>query len=346
MFSDSDNPFKNNDIKHFLLQKPLIDSAKNIKQDSSLETLLARIARHMTSGQMDPATLRRGALQVYDSLVLLREGEGSLFFDGKTTNYRGISGLTAVDYTLSVPAVDLFNGFLDKFSHQKVEARIFEFPKDSSVQIDVTPEDQSKYTNAHYLYVPGAIASFTGPTTKVFEQGELPNNGFYSRDMGNLVTFMDTNPSGLRRGAFGLKSCGELVLMDDARKWTVIDSQFEGFDYLVGTSYYMTLTDLPNISEGEAPAIKSHLSYLLQFRQPDGQPVTAFCLVKRMISRDWMRRIIDDYATRGGFDDWMAVELEYSGANCVTIDHKGQKEIYGGSGFIRYDHYTVVRNAT
>ncbi|MBI2011500.1 hypothetical protein HYS91_01905 [Candidatus Daviesbacteria bacterium] len=314
------------------MSKP--DGGEEIRRTPSRENLTKKLARHALRGEFDWGTVKRGLAEIYDLTVLRDEPQRRLSRVTQRENYLGINDLDFVEYKFLVP--NTLAGF---FGESMVKALVFGLPVDSQVKILLT--GLSTLRDSTEKLHPHAVAAFSGPTTSGY--AKLPNNGFYSRfHGGENVKFEDTKPSGLRRGAFGITESGELKLLTDAEKWIAVRAGFPGWQYLIGTPYYLDAnsdmsTEVP--SEG-----KSHLSYLMQYQMADGGLKTVYAVINRMVSRLVMEEVLMGFCQRMNGTFYRAVELEYSGSHFTVYPPSGRIVNRGGGGFqdSRRDHYFVV----
>lgn len=296
------------------------------------ETYLGRVVRHVRNRDFSPQTIMRGVKQGVEQLRLLHTRDGNLQLNEVYNNFLGIENLKVSDYSLQY-----LRGLT--FSHHAVPIRLYDFPPD--IKIELYVENKNYILTKDYLSgIPNAVGSFTGPT---FLKEGLPNNGFYKEDESDQVNFEDTNPSGQRRGAFGLTKKGKLVLMDDKTKWDIIRNGFRGYKALIGTPFYFSSDDPINDRILFEPEWRRALSYLFQYQTLDGSTKTGFTLSKGSVSRVTMKKVLDHYMKSVKGNNYFAVEMEYHNADCIIRGIDGEVDDFsGGGGFYRRDHYVLM----
>lgn len=308
------------------------------------ETLSAKILRHIEEREFDSTTLKRGINQILLTLLNRNEDEGRLLPPQLSSDYLGINGLLMAAYTFYIPQLPQLSIKPDSLQTLEMRisprVRIYEFPEGCLYDSLVTGNNVPAISTANMLnLIPGAIASFTGPTFFITDQ--VPNNGFYAKDFGTLVDFQDTNPPGQRRGAFAITDTGELLVLDDYFKWGLVRGAYSELRALVGTSYYFTNNDTSPESLFFASLGKMQASFLMQYRDSEGGARTCFAVSNNMISRSVMRKVVDNYVDLRGGLSYVAVEMELAGAACMVRGRAGI-ESFGGQGFYRRDHYLVL----
>lgn len=303
---------------------------------SRLESYIGKVWRHIKSIEIDPGTLRSGIKQLRYNLKLLSPCliNGSDYFDDPNIieNYLGIQGLIMADY--------LYNSH--NHPHETNSSmRLYDFPLCAKFAVCVTPPndmyiESSKFASKAMADSPDVIAYFTGPTHQVGVG--LPNNGFYLKGYPEGVPFMDTNPSGQRRGAFAASEGGGLVIVDDKTKWKLIRNEFCGVKTLIGGAMFLTDRDKElNVNQLRYGSI----SYLFQYRDQDGQLHTGFASARNYCPRLGIQRLLADYTKRMGAVSFVGLEMEYNDSGCFIRgeDKKAIKQI----GYqTRFDHYLVT----
>lgn len=312
------------------------------------ETLVEKVTRHLRTGQVDPGTVARGFQQSFGYFFSRNEAQGQLVQETFQEDALRALGIVVTKYYYRVPQLPPAlnrllprDGFTDGLE-RKLSPAIYtvEFPLGSrfNVHLDSTPDRMLLHTAEYFKkYCPDA--TFTGPTFEYDKNDHLPNNGFYLKGSSSGTDFRDTNPSGLRKGAFAVFPSRRLSVLDDQHKWALVRSGYPGIQALVGTSYYFTQdTELPNIEYNG----KMQASYLVQYRKsPEDEARTCFVLSTGMITRNTMKAVIDDYVTRRGGLGYIAVEMEMAGAACMIKRGDGTTREFGAKGFNRRDHYGV-----
>lgn len=313
------------------------------------ETLVEKVRRHLQAGEIDPGTLARGIQQSFGYFLTRNEAQGQLVQETFQDSALQIPGLVVAKYHYRIPQLPSeFNWLLDRNGligdfERKLSPAIYavEFPLGSRFNVypDRTTGKIPLFTR-DFFDSHRVDATFTGPTFDHSQDDYLPNNGFHLRDSLFKVDFRDTNPSGLRRGAFAILPNGRLAIFDDPHKWAFVRSGYPGVEALIGTSYYFTQdTELDDIGYER----KIQASYLVQYRNsPEDEARTCFVLSTGMITRHTMKAVIDDYVTRRGGLGYIAAEMEMSGATCMIKRRGETTKEFGGGGFTRRDHYGVV----
>lgn len=299
-----------------------------------IETLEQKIIRHIKEGSFDPATLRRGISQIRGYLLSINERCGILLDPQVENNYLGLPDLTVARYSYHLPRPRrLYNNFVrfDPIIH------VVDFPVQSAFNLSVFPRNSGGLdTESFFHALVGRGGIFTGPTY-LYKTDGGPNNGFYTREEGLLTEFQDTNPSGQRRGAFGITDEGEIIVMDDNRKWDIVRSGFPGLRALMGTSHFLTSNDCSKEDSGYSG--KERLSYLMQYRVGNGKRVCFVLSTNGYISTPTIKKVLDDYCQKMKGMEYIAVEMENSTPQCLL---RGEGEVkFGGIGFGRRDHYFV-----
>jgi hypothetical protein len=326
--------------------QPSYSSCPPAGMDNS-ERLRDRVKRHVDeikAGKIDPQAIVRGGTQILDKLTLVREDDAKISSSTKTPDYLGLSGLDFNAYALTVPVGPThLPTSLELTTFRSINVRILDLPVDSNLVVFVTHQGQKPvHTNAFLNRVNGAIASITGPT---FSHGDdLPNNGFYFQPTSDFRPFMETNPPGERRGAFGLTLDGQLQLLTDQDKWQIVNQDFDGYCAVVGTSHYILGSDNDQDYGSLAQVHKNCLSYLMAAEEADGRTRFSFIRNERMLSRDRLRKLMQYHSIQANRRMLMAVELEFGNASCVVKSADGKKSEFGTGFNERRDHYLFVRN--
>ncbi len=308
-----------------------------------MESLAEKALRHLRQGHLDPATLLRGTSEMCQRLLTRHERLGDLTGCEIDSNHLGVTNLTRANYSFDIPATDI-NSFPFNYM-SKTHIEVIEFPLDASFQVLTTPLQENGIsfipTNNFIEHIPEAIATFTGPTYSEIGK-RYPNNGFYHKDLGEVVPFRDTNPSGQKRGAFLITDSRQLVIIDDDLKWQLIRSGFPSpIQALIGTSNYLKAAD-KKVTTPKDYQRKSQISYLVQALDLNDHIHTSFVVSTRVISIPTIRTVIEDYMSKSDCTNYIAVELELSGASCTIRGANRATQHYGGTGFHgRRDHYVV-----
>lgn len=306
------------------------------------ETLTEKIGRHLKQGHVDPATLLRGLNQIADHSFMRRELYGRLETTHIAGNFLGVEGLRLATYELVMPEDSLSTNLMKSLMFRTDPLiHVIEFPYGSRFNLFLDQPGNLVYTEAFFLKCQKRQnpvgAAFTGPTYDF--SSKYPNNGFYSQSSGLQVEFRDTNPSGLSRGAFGITADGALIVMEDDLKWALVREGFPGVKALIGTSYYFTQGD---DIEYDGPS-KSQSSYLVSYKKsPEEEARVCFVLSEGVVTRSTMKAVIDNYVASADGLGYIAVEMEFTGASCFVRGQDGLTQHFGGSGFIRADHYGVL----
>jgi hypothetical protein len=315
-----------------------------------MEPLHKTILRHIKERDINLTTLKKGFAAVRDRVDAFHESHAELKDSNEEANYRGISGLDVTHYDLITPPLNPRYRW-DKSEWGEARFEFVAFPSDSHLNIYVVDEKSFSEaadttidpytTDAFIRQVPNAIASFTGPT---FTYPDLPNNGFFHRaDETAATKFEDTNPSGQRRGAFGITSDKRLVLMDDQEKWSVVRSNFSGFDTLVGTSNYFTDEDTPETLRKLTDNSRGKVSFLIKYVAQDDTERLVFAVSIKPTTTVAIKNLMDYHLVKLGAQRYFALELELNNANCVTKNAEGIVERINEGGFFRRDHYVIER---
>lgn len=314
---------------------------------TQLEPFSATTLRHIGEILQDPRSLiddplmiKRGAQRL---VAKFQPGSSEIplteFLVTLEENYGDVEDLTLVTYQRTFT-------HRHKFSLTSTDVRIdlMQFPLKSKIRpvvFDIVkPLKHMPHSNDDVDLFPDSIASFTGPTFSA-STGLLPNNGFFHRDYPEAkVAFADTNPPGLRRGAFGFKDDGEVVLMSDEQKWQVVNNGFQGFKAVVGTPNYIKegdyFMDRENCSNG-------NLGYLFTYRDKMGRNRVGYTVSSHSIRRLTMFVVLQDFVNQQDGHGLFGLEMEYSHANGVIKKSDGSKEIIGADGFRhRRDRYVVT----
>jgi hypothetical protein len=273
--------------------------------------------------------------QIGRLLVAYSQRKGSLRFKENLSDYLGVEDLNVAEYV-----------FKNDREENPGNLRIYDFPLHSKVQPFIDADNRNDTSDILHK-VEDAIATFTGPTFDDWVS-QVPNNGFYTRDRDLKSDFYETYPPGQRRGAFGFTTNGDLKLLTDEEKWSIVRSGYEGYRTLVGTSFYFfdgdSVFDIP----GREDHRKSILSYLIQYQNSLGGKRNCFAISDTEITRIDMKKAIDDYMVRVRGNSYKAVEMEYNCSTCIVRranDDYFDFEQYGGCGFRRKDHYLVTSNS-
>lgn len=300
------------------------------------ETYLQRASRHIRDRDFSPRTIIRGVRQGAEQLWLFHAMDKSLQLNEVRSNFMGVAGLNVSNYTFSYGRWLRFGG------DHVVPLRVYDFPPGTEIKLYVEP-DYNIRTKDYLSRVSNGIGSFTGPT---FLREGLPNNGFYWENEIDQVKFEDTNPSGQRRGAFGLTKNGQLILMDDKTKWDIVRSAFKGYEALIGTPFYFSMSDSINDRAIFDLEWKNILSYLFQYQTHGGSTRTGFALSKGFVSRVAIKKVLDHYMQSVKGYNYLALEMEYLNADCIIRNPDGEVDYFSGVGFYRRDHYILVPNRT
>ena len=332
-------------IDQFILSRYSLHTGPDNNDVTQLESLSARIRRHLIHREFDRATLMRGVNEVFRHLQYMDFDNGYIARSGLNPNFAFNTGMQNVDYSFR-PSND--------YSHYQYEvrARVLEFPSDAkmhAVLLDEIFDEVPRYKDSSEVVkgVRGAIATFDGPTfTKqvglFYPPQFLPNNGFYYQGQKqDEVPFCDTNPSGARRGALCVTEAGNYFAVDDEVKWIIVRNDYKGVKVLSGTSSYIKPGDEENAGDKES---YQSLSYLFHFFDQDGQLKTAHIVSNRNISRSLIRRMIEDDVELRQGNFVIGVELERNGAASLAVNFRGVLvDQFGRTRHRRRDHYIVVR---
>lgn len=305
-----------------------------------METIPEKIYRHIKDRDFRPDTINRGLRLLAGSAGTVGRGD-EILLEGIEKKHLGIPDFRRQIYGWSAnPRVFDLNLALGK-GPPRVE--LFDFP--SQAELNIAIRDEKMIHTLDFLaQVPHALAVITGPTFK--SEVHLPNNGFYLAGYKTTVPFGEIRPSD-RRGAFGIKKDGELVLIDDAQKLEVIRSNFKDFEAVIGTPFYFKdnddITALPETPDG----ITSPFSYLVKYTSSDS--ISRFCFLTTRkfdnFNRRVIQKVIDQYTSQVKAQNYTAVELEYVGGHIsMNLGQNLQPELTaGGQGYPdRYDHYFVT----
>jgi hypothetical protein len=302
------------------------------------EALTAKIARHLKDGSLDSDTIANGGREILGRMIALKEPYGKLNGPFVFTDFAGIPDFVVADYKFEIPSI--LPGMPDSW----VTFKVYDYPLASRVRLTVTEAGQYVDTDSTLWLDKQAFASFTGPTYNApdVDIKDLPNNGFYSDDVPEKVAF-NKDPSGLRKGAFGLDQDGNVVILDEEQKCRISNDGFQGYRALIGGSNYIESCDDESQRLFEHTRAKAQLSYLVDYTLPDGMRRTSFILSGSVISLKTFRKVLENYVDYAGGVDYRAVELEYSHASgAVRSSIGGRIEKFGTGSFKdRRDHYTV-----
>lgn len=333
----------------------MIDAVPN---DNGHESFVGKARRHVLNKDFSPQMLRRGLNHAWAELLLINMYYAQVEYERRGRRVMGIPGYNLDEYSVRVPAPLNF-GRRERF--MAVPVRVYTFPENSRLNAFVTDENNSSLIKttefAFKLGIPDAIATFSGPTFPLFGVNGgngLPNNGCYFKKYGLMVPFQETEPNGLRRGAFVLKE-GSVEAITDPKKWEFVNDDFKGIDALIGTSHYiLPLIDAGFINQPNQPIDidiqrKSNLSYLLSYKDDQGRNRFSLAISQSFIDTHIMIQVLADYllkrasTSQDSISSAVAVELERSGSYMQAIGRK-KSNIFGGSGFFeRRDHYVVTR---
>lgn len=314
----------------------------------SSETFPQQIIRHLKTGVDGPTLIDGAGVIIHRAKKRLHiEDHGKIvvmefFRRPEMQDYKDVSDLNVTDYQL-----------IDAQTIKPFIASIFEFPVASRLELHIA----RRKVREHGMMIEqrllerhdDAIAAVVGPTADYKGPLLLPNNGFFVRDLHSVfvgfppvITVNDHN----RKGAFALTEDQKMVLLDDQEIQKAVDSRFSGFDYITGTSFYMMSGDNPKKLQSlprDVVEEKRNISYLMQYQTPDS--IRDCYFITRMIEREDVFPILDDYANFKGAERWMAVELEYSGAEILV---KSPYRLIPFNAWQRtsdrLDHYIIKRN--
>src|SRR5258708_346114 len=151
------------------------------------ESFGQRIARHIHAGEVDFGTIVRG-VETFSKWVRSNDILSSKIEESShVSNTAGNKMLARTRYE-----------YVKRSGWIAGNYEVIDFPDDYQLRINVTSIDKTLNIHDHLDRQKGAIAEFVGPT--ILEH--LPNNGFFmSHNPSARVPFMDTDPSGERRGA-------------------------------------------------------------------------------------------------------------------------------------------------
>lgn len=316
-----------------------------------MEPLHKTIWRHIKGGEVNRETIKKGFAALRDRVDAFHESQAELKDRTEERDYQGIPGLDVTHYDLIAPPFyPVFKNDKSEWGHARFE--FVDFPANSHLAIHVVDQEtfdkayngdiEAVTTDGFIANIPAAIASFTGPT---FSYPDLPNNGFFHRaDKSAVTKFEDTNPSGQRRGAFGITTNKKLILMDDQAKWTAVRNNFAGFDTLVGTSCYFTDRDDPETLRRITDNTRGKVSYLIKYRAQDDSERLVFVVSIKPTTTKTIKNLVDYHLAKLGAQSYFAVELELNNANCVVKDSQGHLTLVNDGGFYRRDHYVIERD--
>lgn len=312
-----------------------------LSHGNKIEGLGSKIIRHVRSGTIDPSTIARGTKRIFGEVVLSGVHKACMERVSFQPDYLNVNGLNFTEYFFTVfkiPETAVAAYFGNSLIPMGIRACIYEFPSHSRLELVVLDKDSNIKDGQLLQDTPAAFASIVGPTAICYpKHGRVPNNGFYTQGQGNLIPFQRELPSWFRKGAFGAKHKGELVLLDDRQIKEAVADDFSGFNYLVGTSFYLKESDL--LTNIPPQPEKARLSYLFQYRSREGILKTCYGIAGNLITRSKFFEMVSDYLNFNAGTLHRAVELELSFANCMV---KGPREtdVFGSSHFEqRRDHY-------
>lgn len=324
-------------------------SKQEIVPQDGPEALLAKIKRHMVELELDPGTLRRG-LKFTLGYILTRDiNRAELQLVSVEKKIGGIPGFENFRYIFTTNDIDA--GGRDLFFARTVKADCLLFPPGAEMTFSYLLSNavQNEYFQQEIDRRRGkekVLALFTGPTIKSVwldddsRYFELPNNGFFHRRKRvPLVPFQDTKPRGQRRGAIAFNLRGKMSLLDDKQKWEVVNSQFQGYRSVVGTSFWFRDTDNEKTKELFSQNDRGYFSFLVRYETNNG-PIFGYIVVSGRIPRSAAKKLADQFMHDIRASHYFAVELEYIGAGAY-INKGSMIDQVGSPSSWRHDHFLV-----
>lgn len=335
--------------------------------NQAFESVGKKILRHIKDGDLDFQTILRGMRYVRDTINTRNLGEARVRKLEVQKNFAGVDGVTVTSYTLFVDKDKIHSWALVMDEPLKGKIIVMDLPKDSYVTVvnvdtenydsvvryldgkgivssEEREKEAEKFTSDRQLQLhPDAIAQFVGPTYRMY--GFFPNNGYYSKEIGQRIPFEDTNPSGMRRGALKIDSEGNFSIITDEEKWKIVRSGFKDCQTLSGTSFYMRSTDSELDAELQQQTERSIVSYVVQWKEKNGDTRTSYLSIGLPLTRLIAKQIIDNHVKDNGGNSWIAAELELLNSGATVKKKDGTLVNATNSKHIarRGDHYLVLR---
>ncbi|MCR4326661.1 MAG: hypothetical protein NUV52_03330 [Candidatus Roizmanbacteria bacterium] len=295
-------------------------------------SFMGNMIRHINDGDIDIATIQRGAKQLVRQIATAHSEEASLAGPTVLNDFLSHEGLTMASYQLA--------GFFPLWARHAMDIRLFMFPESFRLNVHMAdhPTDTEKFLITH----PQAVAAFHGPTySDRNETIRAVNNGFYYKGAVQ-VPFMETDPPGERRGAIILHENGDVELADDRRKWDALSNP-SGIQTISGTSDFIRSTDtVVELKRDKRP--RHATSFLIQGTA--GKRIM-YCPLYSPISRPTVLRLLQTFEADFGLGECIGVELEYNGATNYIKEGGNPNTIYAYPGHVSYkrlDHYYFTKN--
>lgn len=315
--------------------------------DDGGESFIDVVVRNIHDGDISGRTIALGVKSVARRLIAPVAQHFPLAHDNiRIMEFRLIS--QAEDYK-EVEGLQITNYQLTK-GRDSFLARVYQFPADSWLGMAVATRERGqrglRVEEKLLQSMENAIGALVGPTTKNIT-ANLPNNGFYLRNSSLAVPFSELQPD-QRKGAFALTLDKDLKLLTNEEVKTAVVAGFEGFSFVVGTSFYIKNEDnpsqllkLPRLTVQE----KRNISYLVQY-QSESFVKNCYLIVGKMIEREEVFHILNADVQLRGAQRWMAVELEYTGAEFITWGKYGPAyfNAFQPAPPDRPDHYLLMRD--
>lgn len=311
-------------------------SERFLSQESGrVENLFKKVIRHVLTGQFDPSTLKRGLeyLKKYKESRNIKRAQAKL--SENIPNYFDREDLDVSIYKLVIQGKEVPEAIM-----------LTEFPEHSRLRIltvDWNSTDNGPRGDNHILDLhPNFIAAFVGPTKREY----LPNNGYYDATAGGLLEpFMDTNPYGQRRGALAIDKNGEFSILTEPEKLAARDKNFEDYNQVSGTSFYLTNEDSAKEDEFLQEPDRSELSYAISFHTKEGKKCLAYAKFSVLVTRYFVKTFLDQVSKERGWTDYIAAELELMGSFMTVKKNDQYKETIvaprSNLMYRRRDHYII-----
>lgn len=304
-----------------------------------MEKLADRIARHLRERKIDIKTIVRGFHTIEDWVSSRAVIQSRIEPVGQIEDAGGQEGMTYSTYKY------MYEYVIGKRKHENAigEFNITDFPLDSRLQVEVTGRDLVDIED-YLLKHRTAISEFIGPT----RQNELPNNGFHLRGSRARIPFMDTNPSGQRRGAIVVDKDNVTKIVPDEEKWKIVRSRFKDVQAMVGTSTYFTDKDKPETTDIFADTARDKVSYLISYCDAMSQTRLAYIYISTCVPRVIAQASIAYHLEMLNASSYIAGELELLGSGILIKDPKTRKPVCLDKNSTpcgyRRDHYMIVRS--
>jgi len=313
------------------------------REPGRVESVRQKLIRHLLAGTVDASTLKRGVAYISEYLRSRGIKNALIELANQDSNFGGAEGINHFNYNLRYRS-----GGAEKQSVDKVS--LLEFPSSTHLQIlslTTTEMMQSTETTAQLAQIlrrEAAIATFMGPTRQFWNA--LPNNGYFSQELGGVqVAFGDTDPPGQRRGAIAISEDGEASILEEQQKLQVRADNFKGYRVVSGTSFYLKSSDHLGAVEFLNDVDRAIVSYFIMYTDQSQQSRLAHLTVSTLVTRVFIKRLLDTHAKEHGWQSYTAAELELVGGGCSILDPDEERfsKISGAVPTHKRDLYLICK---